>query len=482
MPLILQQGIGCFISMAELRAKVPEEHLRKMFSQLKIRIEKKVGPPLCVQLYKSAGADIILPRRCALFLAQFGIMVENRLAVGMPISAPLVAELSANQYAVLGRLAEIFVEQRAAAGTACALLDMPPGQGKTILAAAVISHIGLRAAYIVHRKILATQTVDDFAKVGMQAAIWPETADTTIIIINSIKNVSGEFWQSIGVTVIDEIHVYTSDKRRDVFRIAMARYMLGMSGTICDRPDKPEGIYVKELCLEKECQPIVATSLADWIPDDLRFDCVVKAIRYYGREEHTQNIKHESTGVLFTPWMIKQYLADPDRQALILREVQRLLASNHTGIFVFCLERDGLTTLQRLLAEQDPFVPELSSLLMAGTKNIDVAKQARLILTTYGYSSTGISIQRMTAMVLTTPMRNGTEQVAKRIMRRGGDLAIRREIVDIIDSRTGLASQFYARRAVYERNNFTIEYSKHYPAPIEMLQPNNIEPNDGNEI
>jgi hypothetical protein len=41
----------------------------------------------------------------------------------------------------------------------------------------------------------------------------------------------------------------------------------------------------------------VATALADWIPDDLRFDCTVKAIRYYGREEHTRNIKHESTGM-----------------------------------------------------------------------------------------------------------------------------------------------------------------------------------------
>jgi hypothetical protein len=180
--------------------------------------------------------------------------------------------------------------------------------------------------------------------------------------------------------------------------------------------------------------------------------------------------------------MIKQYLADPDRQELILAEVRRLLASAHTGIFVFCLERDSLVVLRDMLAAENPFVPELSSVLVGGAKNASQAMQARLILTTYGYSSTGISIQRMTAMILATPMRNGTEQVVKRIMRRGGDLAIRREVVDIIDSRTALSGQFYARRRVYERNGFDIEYSKYYAPTIEMAVRNDIEGEHGDEI
>jgi hypothetical protein len=82
---------------------------------------------------------------------------------------------------------------------------------------------------------------------------------------------------------------------------------------------------------------------------------------------------------------------------------------------------------------------------------------AHVICTTYGYSRRGISLPEMTALVLATPRRNGSTQILGRVFRRGGDPEIERVIVDLIDTRTCLKSQYADRRKVYRAKNWPIE-------------------------
>ena len=91
----------------------------------------------------------------------------------------------------------------------------------------------------------------------------------------------------------------------------------------------------------------------------------------------------------------------------------------------------------------------------------DAKTYGRLILTTYQYSSTGVSIVKMNSLVLATPRRNGLEQIIGRIYRLSGDQNIERVIVDIVDNRTCLKSQFYDRKKIYDKKTPVYEKQKY---------------------
>jgi hypothetical protein len=66
----------------------------------------------------------------------------------------------------------------------------------------------------------------------------------------------------------------------------------------------------------------------------------------------------------------------------------------------------------------------------------------------------------MTALVKATPRRNGGIQIAGRVLRRGSDQTIVREIVDIVDMRTGLKSQWLDRAKDYKKKGFPVSIVK----------------------
>jgi len=98
--------------------------------------------------------------------------------------------------------------------------------------------------------------------------------------------------------------------------------------------------------------------------------------------------------------------------------------------------------------------------LMGGATDEEIThakEKTRIILTTYMYSSVGVSIDKMTALVLATGRRNNMKQISGRIFRRGGDHTVKRELIDIVDNRTSLKSQVYDRKVVYKENLYEIE-------------------------
>lgn len=109
----------------------------------------------------------------------------------------------------------------------------------------------------------------------------------------------------------------------------------------------------------------------------------------------------------------------------------------------------------------------------ATREQIDQSHQARVVLTTYGYSRRGVSIIDMTAIVLASPRRHGMMQILGRVTRRGSDESILRIVVDIKDTRSALKGQSSDRRAVYKAKGYPIYrvradhlmFAAHAPAP-----------------
>jgi superfamily II DNA or RNA helicase len=436
MPFVLQRG-GHFLPAGEFRGE-----MKGVLAKLTHVFTPKIGPMRISRCWVREGDKIVLPRRFAIAAAHYGVPIVDRLPNGEDLTQKISFDLTPNQQCVHRAVMDEM------AHGAC-LLDMPAGQGKTILAASVISALGRTALYVVHLTPLAKQVRDEFLRVGMNAEIFPKIGETTIITVQSLLRQKYDF-ASYGTIVVDEVHKYASAKWRGVFKYT-SRYALGMSGTICDRADRPEIFYTMELCMGGAREPLRAKALAGWREDLAKFPAVVHAIYYTASPEYGQNIIHESTGKIFTPFMDKQFMSDPRRLQIIVDEIARLMPV-HTGIYVFCSEREPLGRLCAVLQE--------SACLHGCTPRTEQAAVifgAKVILTTYGFSSTGLSLPRMTAVILATPRRSGTEQTIKRIMRHGSDMEITREIIDIIDCATALRRQFSARKKTYIANDIPIQ-------------------------
>jgi superfamily II DNA or RNA helicase len=93
------------------------------------------------------------------------------------------------------------------------------------------------------------------------------------------------------------------------------------------------------------------------------------------------------------------------------------------------------------------------SILTGGARGDQISSssnKATMIFTTYGYMGTGKSIPKMDTVLFLTPRRTGIEQVIGRIFRPGPNKNVR-WIIDIVDWRINLKSQWYGRLNVYGR-------------------------------
>jgi len=241
---------------------------------------------------------------------------------------------------------------------------------------------------------------------------------------------------------------------------------MGMSGTTSDRKDGFDVIYYKHLGM-----PFHADSIPGYKVEDAVFKGHVKVIKYTAAEEYSQNLLSEVTGYVDFDKMLQQFISDPYRLKLCVAEILELLADQTAKryIMAFSDRVQHLKNIEKELVKalgpdnrHMVFLPEDQEadlvLMKGGAKGdvLDDADNARIILTTYGYSGTGVSIQHINALVLLSPRREGFRQILPRAMRRGSDANILREFVDVVDDGTKIKSQFYSRKNAYESFGFDI--------------------------
>ncbi len=393
-----------------------------------------------------------------------------------------------------------FTEIRATTGTATCLLDLGAGFGKTFVAAGLMSKICEKTLYITPNKDLKKQAEKDLlacfpdAKIcsmnGKTATknktnkITVEQAHITLIVINSAAGMPDEFFAKFGFIIMDEIHKYASPKWSELFWRIQVKYMLGMTATSSQRLDGFDVFYQRQLG-----DILYAAKIEGFNNIGNDFKGEVLQVKYEGDPAYTKAKYSEATGKIFTPDMLKQFISDPRRNQLIVDKIVNLYNDKKVErhIFVFSEYRTHLDILLKSLSRyiddaklyapeliqddnaaimQDPKDPnetknkqENKIAIMRGGINDsqrDRARDSRIILTTYGYSSTGVSIPKMNAAVFATPRKSGFLQICPRIMRRGGDTSIVRKFVDIVDSSTSLSSQFRHRNQVYGHFAFTV--------------------------
>lgn len=487
--------------------KVADAYLKK----LTLRYVPNTGPPIVAKSYRierwNGVLTIILPRTSIDFLLSTGIVSAANVKFPSPTrdSAPQIlcegpppltfyAQLFPGQQLVVDEiLARYLTPENIAAGRGCCLLNLRAGMGKTWVAAAVVARLGMRALYIAPRRPLCIQAARDIRgclndeDTGADAVAvsmykgngaWEKhAADTvTVIVINSAITAPAEFIAGYDMLIMDEIHTYCSKERMKVFR-RLRPAVLGMSATTEHRTDKMDPLVHREVAFAPggvgSGTPgaiLRAEEIPGFTYDDVHFDATVVLARYNGPPELTQTLRHESTDKMFMPYMHDQFLRDPARSELAVQYLRELYewrgprGEQHT-IYVFCEYRDPLRELQAQFTAAigaDVDAPELGEFI-GGIADAEVQRikdGARVILTTYGYSGTGVSIDRATAILFLTSRRANMQQILARILRRGGDQSIRRRIIDIIDNRTPVRNQLTDRKLAYEFYGMEIEEAK----------------------
>jgi len=463
-----------------------------------LRARTKAGLPLLDGI-RAASADgdnapLRLPRRIA----------EDRLAETMPLygyQEAAVSYLCSDE----GPLGATAVDEHRGA----VFLQMDTGLGKTRVGCAVIARRAEPALIVVPTEAIAIQWIDELKDYlpGMTAKLFrnppknsrkvppsPETHDVVVVIINTFRAKEPDFMEGFGTVVLDEAHEYHSTMNSRALWLSQTRAVIGLSATPAERKDGLD-LYV-HLHLGSVLYP---KNIPDFDVNAVNFTAAVRLVEYEGHPDHCET-EATPAGTMSAILTIGNIIEDKARMRLVAAEVDRLYHLHETaspdelkeaglgprpadvaskkhpeggirrhGVFVFAEHRRYLPSLRAALLERMDekalLVPELDpapapavSILRGGVaKNaVNDAREegSHVVLTTYGFSRRGISLPEMTSIVLATPRRNGGNQILGRVFRRGSDESIVRQIVDVVDVRTGLKGQLTDRKKLYKLRGY----------------------------
>ena len=455
----LQEGLRAVINQFTLRFRTITGAYESI-SRSQLQYEKK---RIIVPRF---GARLLLNNKKK-FRLKDELILENLISAGQPTPFTWRGTLTHNQEVVIAHLMNnVYNDEARATGLAGCVLNLEAGQGKTYVAARLISLLQTKTCYVLHSSATLEQTRQAFTNtltdvsIGAYYTREKTDGDIVLIIINSalsdvFKFDDGreipaiEFFRQFGLIIFDECHEYSGKWKAGVFRRAQSTCVLGLSATPDANTKGFDDVVMWEL------GPIVlANTLPDYRRADINFTAQVTRIRYYGPPEYTKTIINEVLGVVNAVATMNMIACDPYRIRVILDAIHACLAGG-LNVFVFADRKEYLEIIRQLFIGElrlrsnntmndidasDVLFDERDYQRIVGGASEDEFKQAevksRVIFTTYQYMGTGKSIIKMNALIFATPRKTKLKQYYNRIFRLGSDAAIRREIYIISDMKT----------------------------------------------
>jgi hypothetical protein len=398
--------------------------------------------------------------------------------------------------------------QKLRAGAGQVYIHLDTGQGKTIVGLALVARLRVPTCVVVPTLELqdtgVKRAMEALPKLRVVAysnalarkhekkgkpALNAANVDVMFIVINTARTKPPEFYHGFGMIILDEASEYHSPTSSAILWNAQAPCLVGLSATPHERTDKMDRVVSMFLGNPLSLEEVIPSDVID----KFQFRGRVREVKYVGHPNHLGEAVPGAAAIV----KIGNIVADPHRLECVAAEVDQLLHLHETlppeeleewglgldehgvvrrhAVFVFAEHRDYLPALRAALNrrgitgdkiyidEDDPTAVPDATILRGGATEVDRYDSLRssVVLTTYGFSRRGISLNQMTAQVLASPRRNGLTQISGRICRLTPDPSTRsicRVVVDIRDVKTSLASQSSTRRTVY-RNRLWDIYS-----------------------
>lgn len=394
---------------------------------------------------------------------------KNNIGLGKNPSIPFIwnGSFNNNQPVISDYIMKnYFNKNMSKLGKSGVILNLEAGQGKTYLATGLIEKIQKKTLIVTHNRSILHQWIKILKVAYPKNKISPfygeekdYEGDIIVGVVNSLVIQPKEFFYRFGYVILDEVHEFVSKSRKKIYELCSATYMLGLSATPNERADGLDAVNVFN------CGPILDASKIDgYKTESIDFKGEVRCIKYHGHPEYTQMIMNEKLDIVSFPKMISQMCIDPYRIYLIVKTIYELRQKN-MQILVLADRRSYLEDirlkLDRFHIQTDILDDiDINSKRLVGGANADEIEYAKIhnnvILSTFQFFGTGVSIPKLDAIVLCSPRKRKSKQFIGRIFRLGSDYSIIRQIIDIVDWGSILKNSWQLRKKYYKGMGYPI--------------------------
>jgi len=325
------------------------------------------------------------------------------------------------------------------------VLSLPCGYGKTTVALAIASKLGLRTMILVHKEFLANQwreRIQQFcpgAKIGLvQRDTVDMDGDFVIAMLQSVsqKEYTFEQFESVGTLIVDEAHHICARVFSQALFKLCPRHVYGLSAT----PDRKDGL-TKVLhwfmgptffAVERKEQDKVMVTTVDVV------------IPRYKDPPPTNRM-----GKISLAEMITVLVENPERNKKLLKIIK---GASKGGRKVLVLSD------RRLHCEYIHGEFPGSGLYMGGMSEqaLDESSKCSIIIGTFSQAHEGLDIPTLDTLVLATP-KSDIKQSIGRILRETPGKKNQPHIWDLRDKWSVLNAMYHKRCKVYREGGFTIE-------------------------
>lgn len=496
---------GLEIDIHVLKSKFGEKGYKSILRKFILRYKSPIGTYYIEKkMYNLTKTKLILPRFSSDALIKAGITKTPRvlLSDGDELNINFIGEPTHNQQVISDHVMNnYFSKDKKENGQCGVTIYMLAGGGKTFLSMYLMSLLKKKTLIVVPNtyllqqwRELLTEFIPD-AKIGVYYGKEKVDGDIVVGIVNSLSKeiivkplnsakVKGskkikeenintvEYCSKFGLVVLDESHMYTTDSFKYIYKNVQSTYMLGLSATPNERDDGSDKISHLNIGEVLDCSKI-----DNYISDDNTFMSDVNVIKYVAPLEYSENRVLESNGMISVPLMLEDLTADPYRNTLVINSIIKMLNyEDGMNIFVFSDRRAHCELLENKLIQRlseinedmqfsenisDEKIEVVCTMYGGCSGNlINTAKnEASVIFTTYAYSSTGVSIDKLNGLVLATPRKSKARQILGRIFRNKKEfLEKKRYVIDICDVNSCFKQQLYGRIPAYKERNSVITY------------------------
>ena len=438
-----------------LLLKEDEEYLRKELFVKPEVIGANFGNPSdeesAFPVFRENANKFYLPRFYG--INRYGLPSRSEIAQGADINVTFSKQLRDYQEKIIGVYTK-YVNTPICSGSELVgsggILQVPCGQGKTIMALKIISILKKKTLIIVHKEFLMNQWIERIAEFLPGASVGKiqgqtfdiEGKDIVIGMVQTLydKEFHPDAFAQFGLTIIDEVHRIGSEQfSRTLFK-TITPYMLGISATV-ERKDK----------LTKVLYMFIGDMIysEDRKNDDL---VTVRAINYVANDTEFNEVERDFRGNPKYSTMIVKLCSYGPRSDFIIKVVGDLLNENcDKQIMILCHNRSLLTYLYEGISHRG-----LASVgyYVGGMKQIKLqeTEQKQIVLATYAMAAEALDIKTLSSLIMVTPKTDITQSIG-RILRVKHANPI---VVDIIDKHDIFQNQWVQRRRFYKKCNYRI--------------------------
>lgn len=415
---------------------IPSHFLENIRRELNVKPTENpnnIGNVQPFPVYRISKSKVYLPRHYG--FENYGPAKKN----GIPQWEPIDLEFN-------GTLREIQTQTIDASLAAFekhggGLVSLDTGLGKTVVALKLISLLKVKTLIIVHAEFLLEQWVARIkqflpgARIGIIRQERCETLDVDITVgmIQTIINrdYPADFFQSYGLTTIDETHHVGSKSFSGLFYKVQTKYILGLSAT----PERKDG-------LSKVIYWFMGPQIIT-----IKRETGKPVIKFVYNDTTGYTEEFNRLGKINSPAMISDLAKKEARNLLIVQTIKEQLAQDRK-ILVLSDRRDHCVYLSKQV--------EGSMLYLGGMKTEDrsLSVQSRVIFGTYQASGEGFDVPDLDTLVLATP-KSDVEQAVGRILRQQNKN--HPVVLDIVDAFSVFNGQYYKRRRFYKSAEFKME-------------------------